>query len=262
VDIEKLNKGKSDSEKLPDTALLYDDYITWGIIGENEKNGGKIPCIKAGIIFDTRTSEANPMKGIWTEVLLFMAPEILGNNDYGYIKLAVTQRQYFTIIKDKLSIVYRLGYQGTIAGNVPFYMQPYMISSFAKVTTTDGLGGEKTLRGVLRNRVVGDGIAYGNFEARWKFLRTTLWNQNLYLGLNVFADVGSVVQKIDFNENVIDAETAKLYFSGEDESLHWSVGSGLRIVLNENFVIAADYGIALDKRDGDSGLYIGIGYLF
>ena len=83
------------------------------------------------------------MKGIWTEVLLFMAPEILGNTDFSYIKLAITHRQYFTIVKDKLSFVYRLGYQGTIAGKVPFYMQPYMISSFAKVTTTDGLGRRK-----------------------------------------------------------------------------------------------------------------------
>lgn len=263
VNIDKLNKGKSENEKLPDsTALLYDDYVNWGIIGENEKNGGKTPYLKAGVIYDTRSTEANPMKGIWTEVLFFMAPEILGNKDFSYIKLAITHRQYFTIVKDKLSFVYRLGYQGTIAGKVPFYMQPYMISSFAKVTTTDGLGGEKTIRGILRNRVVGDGIAYGNLEARWKFFKTTLWNQNIYLGLNAFADAGTVIRKIDFDTNEIDPETAHLFFSEEDESLHWAVGGGLRIVINENFVIAGDYGVALDNRDGKNGLYIGIGYLF
>ena len=41
VDIDKLNKGKDESEKLPDTALLYDKYVQWGIIGEQEKNGGQ-----------------------------------------------------------------------------------------------------------------------------------------------------------------------------------------------------------------------------
>lgn len=262
VDIDKLNKGKEDSEKLPDTALLYDKYVQWGIIGEQEQSGGQIPYFKAGLLFDSRDSEANPMKGIWSEMLFFIAPEILGNNDYSYIKLAVTHRQYFTIVKDKLSFVYRLGYQGTIAGKVPFYMQPYMITSFAKVTTTDGLGGAKTIRGLLRNRVVGDGIAYGNFEVRWKFYKTVIWNQNVYFGLNAFADVGKVVQKINIqNEDVLE-ETETAFFSQQDESLHWTTGAGLRIVMNQNFVIAADYGVAIDKRDGKSGLYIGIGYLF
>ena len=54
------------------------NMFDWGIIGENEKNGGKIPYFKAGVIFDTRSTEANPMKGIWTEILFFMAPEISG----------------------------------------------------------------------------------------------------------------------------------------------------------------------------------------
>ena len=80
--------------------------------------------------------------------------------------------------------------------------------------------------------------------------------------MNAFADAGMVVQKVDFDKSSIDEETDELYFSQGDESLHWSVGGGLRIVINENFVIAADYGVALDRRDGKNGLYIGIGYLF
>ena len=50
-------------------------------------------------------------------------------------------------------------------------MQPYMITSFAKVTTTDGLGGAKTIRGILRNRVVGDGIVYGNLKPDGNFTK-------------------------------------------------------------------------------------------
>ncbi|GAH72890.1 unnamed protein product, partial [marine sediment metagenome] len=39
---------------------------------------------------------------------------------------------------------------------------------------------------------------------------------------------------------------------------------GLHIALNENFIVAADYGRALDKekRDGLSGFYIGLDFLF
>lgn len=262
VDIDKLNKEKDETDRLPDTSLLYDKYIQWGIIGEKEMNGGQIPYLKAGLLFDSRDGEANPMKGIWSEVLFFIVPEILGNKKFSYVKLAVTHRQYFTLVKDKLSMVYRIGYQGTIAGKVPFYMQPYMITSFAKVTTTDGLGGAKTIRGMLRNRVVGDGIAYGNFEIRWKFYKALIRNQNVYFGLNTFADVGQVVQKIEIQNEDVLKETEPNYFSQQDESLHWTAGAGIRVVLNQNFVIAADYGLALDKRDGKSGLYIGIGYLF
>jgi hypothetical protein len=44
--------------------------------------------------------------------------------------------------------------------------------------------------------------------------------------------------------------------------MHYSVGGGLRLAMNQNFIAALDYGIALDKQDGDSGIYIGLNYLF
>lgn len=263
VDIDRLNKGKNESKQLPDTTLLYDEYVSWGLINENEKNGGRVPSLKVGLIYDTRDNEPNPMKGIWSEVLLFYSPPILGNTDFAYLKLAITHRQYFTLIKDDLSFAYRIGYQGTLAGDVPFFMQPYMITSFAMVTTTDGLGGAKTLRGILRNRIVGDGIAFGNFELRWKFFRTVLWNQNIYLALNGFTDVGRVVQNKEVDIPLMkDPEDPADYFAPGTESLHWTAGGGFRIVLNQNFIVALDYGKAFDKRDGKDGFYAGIGYLF
>ncbi len=263
VDIDRINKGKDESKILPDTALLYDNYVNWGIIKEDEKNGGKTPYLKAGVVFDTRDNEPNPMKGIWSEILFFYAPKILGNTTHTYLKLAIVHRQYLTLVKDKLSFVYRLGYQGTLAGNTPFYMQPYMITSFSKVTSTDGLGGAKTLRGILRNRIVGDGVVYGNFEVRWKFFKTVLWKQNIYLALNAFADGGSVVSKIksDINKDQLPDDSYN-YFAPGTEASHWAVGGGFRIAMNQNFIIAVDYGIALDKRDGKDGIYVGIGYLF
>ncbi len=172
-------------------------------------------------------------------------------------------RQYLTLVKNKLSFAYRLGYQGTIAGTVPFYMQPYMISSFAKFTTTDGLGGAKTVRGIFLNRIVGDGLAFSNFEFRWKFLKTVLWKQNIYLALNTFADGGMVVNKIIIDEDLdISPDLTSDYFAKDAEKYHWAVGGGFRIAVNENFIVAADVGKALDKQDGNLGVYIGIGYLF
>ena len=263
VDVDRLNKRKKEEDKLPDTTLLYDEYVNWGIIGQNEKDGGKVPSLKFGLIYDTRDHEANPMKGIWTEALLFYSPPILGNNDFAYLKLAVTHRQYITLVKDDLSLVYRLGYQGTLAGKVPFFMEPYMITSFAMSTTTDGLGGAKTLRGILRNRVVGESVGFGNLELRWKFFRTILWNQNLYLALNAFADAGKVFDKKEIHIDQASAPANDdLYFAPGTESLHVSAGIGFSVVLNRNFVVTFDYGRAFDSRDGKDGFYIGIGYLF
>jgi hypothetical protein len=44
--------------------------------------------------------------------------------------------------------------------------------------------------------------------------------------------------------------------------MHYSCGLGLIIAMNENFVIAADYGRALKEQDGKSGFYMGLNYLF
>jgi outer membrane protein assembly factor BamA len=262
VDIDALNKGRDEEDKLPDTPGLYDKYIEWGIIGDKEKEGGWSNNIKLGVVYDTRDFEPNPMKGMWSEVVVFTAPKFLGNGDFGYTKISATHRQYFTLVKEKLSFAYRLNYQGTIAGTVPFYMQPYMINSFSNTSNTDGLGGSKTVRGVLRNRVVGDAFAMGNAELRWKFFRTVVFNQNLYLGLNLFADAGQVLKKIDVDESKFPAGVRPDFYKKDAESLHATLGLGFRIVLNENFIVAVDYGRPLDTRDGTGGLYIGLNYLF
>jgi len=106
-----------------------------------------------------------------------------------------------------------------------------------------------------------DGFAYGNFEFRWKFFRTVLFNQNLYLALNPFVDMGMTVDKYDVNYDEYNANNDNDITEMDDE-LHVGYGMGLRIAINENFIVAVDYGMAKDKRDGSSGLYIGLDYLF
>jgi hypothetical protein len=264
VDFDAINKGKKAEDQLTDTTTLFDDYVKWGIISDAEKDGGSANFLKAGIIYDTRDNEANAMKGIWSEALIVYAPGFLFNPEFSYAKLVLIHRQYFTLIKDRLSFVYRIGYQGTIGGTAPFFMQPYMLSSYSSITKTDGLGGAKTLRGILRDRIVGDGVAYGNLELRWKFLKTHMGKQNLYFALNGFSDFGMVVQEVKFDKSKISIDDQARYFdfSFEKDKLHPSLGAGLRIALNENFILAVDYGFALNKQDGLKGLYINVGNLF
>ena len=125
------------------------------------------------------------MKGIWTEAVIEGAPEFLGAES-SFTKMSITHRQYFTIIKDDLSFAYRLNYQTSIGGHTPFYYQTQVLVSELKGASSEGLGGGSTMRGISRNRVMGDGYFLGNVEARWKFVRFRFINNNFYLGLNGF----------------------------------------------------------------------------
>ncbi len=260
VDIEKLNKGKDEEKLLPDTALLFDNYVQWGVIPQDQADGGHTTLLKFGIIYDTRNNEPNPMKGLWTDLQFLISPKFLGS-DYDYIRIALTHRQYFTLIEKKLSFTYRLSYQAKLSGEMPYYMLPFIYNT-APNLTRDGLGGSKSIRGVLRNRVVGDDFAYGNFEFRWKFLSKVILNQNLYIALNTFADMGMVLKNHPLDLSGVPAAERAVYFTDEKESLHVAYGAGLHFALNENFIIAVDYGRAVKKEDGKSGLYIGLNFLY
>lgn len=267
VNIDKLNKGKSEADKLPNINGLYQDYIDWGIISAKEANGGFVPTVKAGIVFDTRDFKNNPMKGIWTEAVLEGAPQFLGAES-SFLKLSITHRQYFTIIPKDLSFAYRLNYQTTVAGHAPFYYQTQVLTTELRNATSEGLGGGSTLRGILRNRVVGDGYFLGNIEARWKFVRFNIGNNNFYLGLNGFLDFGRVTNKIDVNTSAINwadmsPDQSYNFFDKGAEKMHYSYGAGLKVAMNETFIVKLDTGFAIDKQDANKmGMYIGLNYLF
>jgi hypothetical protein len=263
VNTEKLNKGKDEDKKLPSTTDqpgLYEKYIQWGIISGDEVDGGFVPTFKGGIVLDTRDNTPNPMHGVWTEAVVEVTPKILGAES-SFSKLSLTHREYFTLIPDKLSLVYRLAYQTTLGGKTPFYYQSQVITSMMLGATSEGLGGGSTIRGILRNRVVGDGVFYGNIEARWKVVRFNFIKNNFYIGLNGFSDFGRVTKQIPVSTNATMGLPGD-YLKRNAEKMHYSYGTGLIIAMNENFVIAMDYGMAANKQDGKSGFYMGLNYLF
>ena len=95
-----------------------------------------------------------------------------------------------------MNLAYRISYQAKIGGTMPYYMLPFVFNT-APGLTRDGLGGGKTLRGILRNRVVGEDFVYGNLELRWKMIRTVILNQNVYIALAGFVDGGMVTGKYE-----------------------------------------------------------------
>jgi outer membrane protein assembly factor BamA len=247
---------------------LFERYQALGIIPADEAKGGWINTLKVGLTWDSRDNKPNPMKGLWTEIGLEVAPKFMGNN-WGFSKLYIIHRQYFTLIEKNLSFVYRLGFQATISGHSPFFYQTEVITSRLTGATSEGLGGSKTLRGILLDRVVGDDFFMGNIELRWKPLYFKFFKQDCYMGLNGFYDFGMVTKNIKlpynlqstFNE-VYPAENYSDYFKPGTEKLHQSAGASLMLVMNQNFVIAIDCGKAFNVQDGNIGFSIGLNYLF
>ena len=241
---------------------LFQKYKSWGLISDAEADGGSINYLKAGFKYDSRDQLACPEKGIFTEAVIQSAPKFI-NEAFPHTKLAIIHRQYFSLAKD-LQFAYRLDYQTTLGSNkVPYFAQPELITSFLIAASNQGLGGKSSVRGILRNRVVGDAVGFGNFEFRYKFLRFEWLKQNFYLGTNVFFDSGLVLKPIEMDLSAVSATDRATYFSNyESGKFHSAAGIGLKIGWNENFVISADYGKAFNKQDGNSGMYIGLNYLF
>lgn len=256
VDIDHLNKGKDDDELIKDTTTLFDNYIDWGVISQEEIDGGFDNSIKLGLVYDTRDRITNPMKGMWTELITRTAPSFIGNYN-NFFRLSVIHRQYFTLVEEKLSFAYRLWYEGSF-GKSPFYSRQYLTAS----NYYEGLGGAFTLRGVLMNRVVGKQTGIANIELRYKALRFTFINQNFYLGFNAFADAGYIFQGYDLDMSSISESQKAQYFNSNYKELIMTGGLGIKLAMNENFVVSADYATSFDKSYGSSGLYIQIGYLF
>ncbi|MBQ5613691.1 MAG: BamA/TamA family outer membrane protein [Tidjanibacter sp.] len=279
INREKINKNKAENKMFPDDVpTLYEQYRTWGLISDDVAGGGLGSSIRLGLLYDTRDKEGAPSRGTWAEAHITMAPKWLGSTT-PYYKYSATLRQYFPIIpNDKLTFAYRLNYEGTIGNSAPYYILPY-ITTMGQSYDRDGMGGFRTTRGLMRNRVQGmDMLAY-NAELRWRFVQFPLFNQNIALGLNVFSDGAMVTKNYDmtFKRDITDFASVDDYAAArasyerymnkgqKKDSMHSTVGAGFRFIMNQNFIVCLEYGKPIGKmakQDGNGAFYINTGYLF
>ena len=253
---------------------LYTNYVNAGIIKENEKNGGNIAQLRLGLVYDTRDHNSDPSKGIYAEYTLTGSSDLIDGNGYNALMQTFIWRQYVPIYRDKLTFAYRLGVQHRIAGNNPWYMINNINTPFFQKMYTEGLGGVVTMRGVNRNGVLGDGFVLGNAELRWHFLDFQFINQNWQLAFCPFFDAGMVIQKFredemikaqkEYAESVPeDQKVESLYYSGEKEKPHMSAGTGIKLIMNRNMILAVDAGRALKPVDGEKfKIFVGFNYIF
>ena len=279
INREKINKNKDENKMFPDSEpTLFEQYRTWGIIKDSEADGGLNSTVRVGLLFDTRDKEGAPSRGVWAEAHVMMAPKWLGTTN-PYYKYSATFRHYVPIVsKDRLTFAYRLNYEGTFGRKAPYYVLPYM-TTVGPTYDRDGMGGFRTVRGIMRNRVQGLDMASYNAELRWRFVQFTLWKQNIAFGLNAFSD-GTMVTKgydMSFGRTLADFATPNEYEKAKEEYTaymaqgtekdrpHITVGGGFRFIMNQNFIVCLEYGKPvgkLAKQDGKGAFYINTGYLF
>jgi outer membrane protein assembly factor BamA len=249
-------------------------YRQWGIISKDEAWGGINSTLRLGLLFDTRDKEAAPSKGIWAEAHVTVAPKWLGTTHEHY-RYSATFRHYVPIVKnDVLTFAYRLNYEGTFGNSAPYYVLPY-ITVMGSNYDRDGMGGYRTVRGLMRNRVQGLDMATYNVELRWRFVNFTLWKQNIAFGLSAFSDGTMVTRNYDMSfkgkEEDRAAYDAYMKTAPKSDRPHITVGAGLRFIMNQNFIVAFEYGLpvskfskdpVIKKQDGNGAFYINTGFLF
>ncbi len=269
IDYSSVNKGKDDDKKFPEQVpTLFDIYKKSGIISQEEADGGMSTGLRAGMVYDTRDKEGAPSRGIWAEGHISAA--LPGISKIPYYRYSLTWRHYLPFVKeDKLTFAYRFNYEGTF-GNAPFYSLPFM-TVMGERNDQEGIGGFYTVRGILRSRIWGlDTFTY-NAELRWRFVKFHLWNQNIALGANVFSDGSRVIRGRDLSALDTYVGSPVVLKGSSSDSFHITFGAGFRFIMNENFIVAVDYGTPvthflknspLYNQDGTGAFYVNLGYLF
>ena len=253
-----------------DTELtLYKKYQSLGAIKADEANGGMALEFNAGFVYDTRDIEAAPNHGIWAEA--YLNGNVLSHK---YLKACAYFRHYVDIpihipAGDPV-FAYRLAWQQTIAGETPFYMiqnNPLLVQ---RNMISEGFGSSNTIRGLRENRVLAEGMAWANTELRVKLVKFTLAKQYFYIAMNPFFDAGIITKpyRADVLKSVLDDDRlstisgytgqTRIYDPSRVKDLIYSAGLGLKIAMNQNFIVSVDFAKCFTPGL-DAGLWLGIG---
>ncbi|MCR4825123.1 MAG: hypothetical protein K5849_07200 [Bacteroidales bacterium] len=243
---------------------LYDAYVNAGLIGPEEKNGGNILELRAGLAYNSRDVEAAPNRGINADVFLNGAPDFT-KSGHAYLRLCANFSHFVRIPVGFIAagdpvFAYHLGLQHTW-GDAPFYIQQNVPQLVPRRMMSEGLGGNSTIRGMYENRVIADGFAWANTELRIKFVKFQLFNQDFYVATNPFFDFGMITKPYRFTQQQEFELSHPAYGTSgtltQDMEKRvgtflMSAGIGLKLAWNENFILSAE--IAHNLNDRSLGL--------
>ena len=277
----RVNLAKSDM--VDDQMELFELYRQWGLISEVEKSGGWHPYVRGGVSYDTRNQRVNTVTGWYFDLFLTYNSAFGDLKDYNNLKLNFDFMHFIPILSDRLVFAYRVATQNTIAGKSPYYIDTYKNELYIDHNRYYSLGGATSIRGLMRDRIWVPGFAYATAELRSRIFNFDMFNQHFYLGMNLFLDAGVVTQKYDIDEDfvrqAIDNQLADpdswvsrnnkkvedfFDFNANVHNPHFGTGAGLKLAMNENFVLSCEWAMPFSKQDNytNSNFYIGMGYMF
>lgn len=266
--------GRLRISKYDNQITLYELYCKSGLIRSDETEGGNVIQLKLALIYNSKNHDNDPTKGIYFETSFTGVPDIIDSKGYNHITFNAVWQHYIPVYKDELIFSYRIVAQNVIVGKIPYYAMINTNILFYKKMTTDAMGGSNSVRGINRNGVIGKGFVWFNAELRWRIFGFRFVNQNWVIGINPFFDAGMVTQRFRFEEQKtawkeivndygLNNSDKDLIYSNKSEGVHSSAGCGLKIIMNQNFIVSVDTAKALDSRDGDKlKVYVGFNFLF
>jgi len=279
VDIAMINRKKKEENKLPaDIDGLYEKYVKWNIINSNEATGGIHPYLRGGFVYDSRNKQANASKGMYADAFFTYTVGFGNSSEFNNLKFNAVFQHYVPVYKDIITFAYRAGAQLLVVGESPFYMDSYLNMLYYQRVLYEAVGGANSVRGLIRNRVLADGFGYATAEFRIKVVKFNIKKEQFYIAFNPFCDMGIVLQPNKLNEqNVLagiaqndpefDLKDLGSYINFDKKEIykpHFGAGIGMKIAMNENFILSVDWAMPLKKQDNPSkaNIYIKMGYLF
>ncbi|WP_228530683.1 MULTISPECIES: BamA/TamA family outer membrane protein [Myxococcaceae] len=201
-------------------------------------NGGCSAQLLSGLLWDTRDNEVDPTRGGVEELSVRVSAMPTGSS-FDYAGVTLGERRYARI-SSRVLFAQRLSLD-VLFGEVPFFEW----AQTGGITSSEGVGGMTSVRGIERNRFAGYIKAFSNSELRVHATEFHLLGEANRLGVVGFLDLGRVWHP--------GAQDGKWY------AWHPGVGGGLRLA-RRAAVVRMDY--ALSTETGRQGLYFSVGQMF
>ena len=114
------------------------------------------------------------------------------------------------------------------------------------------------MRGLLYNRIMAAGYAWGNFELRTRVWSLDLLNRHFDIVFNPFFDAGTVTRFYRLEEQ----KAQPAFYTDSRRRVFMSAGMGAKLQMNTNFILSLEIGRGFDKEVGDLTFSMATTYLF
>lgn len=236
---------------------LFHDYKAAGLIPEDEASGGVSLEGRFGLTWDSRDIDWVPNRGLYAELYLNV------NGDFSdfrrnYGQLVAHVRHFVPILPNRMTLAYHLGFQQEVFGRMPWYNLNEISTLTYLYEESEGLGSRYSMRGLLYNRIMAAGYAWGNFELRTRVWSLDLLNRHFDLVLNPFFDAGTITRFYRLDEQ----KAAPGLYTDSQRRLFMSAGMGAKFHMNTNFILSVEMGRGFDNEVGALTFSMATTYLF